>query len=76
MQSGLVHKSIMVKERYWSVRIGDPRRHHPYLMLDVETNKRPVLFDSEIDAETAAMALSKDTPCRVVRVEIKELRRH
>ena len=46
-----------MKEKYYAVRIGDPRYHYPYLMLS-DDRKTPSLFFTRERAEQAI----KDTP--------------
>lgn len=61
-----------IKETCYAVRLGDPRRHTTYLMIDQEKSKRhqrmvPELFSSRDDAEKAC---PKQPNTRVVRVRI------
>lgn len=58
-----------IREKYYAIRIGDPRRHKPYLMLDPNRISVPLLFPEKEDAD----AFLKDYPgtCRkVLRVFI------
>ena len=70
-------KKSMTKEKYWAVKIGDPRKHHPYFMLaDFLTDDTiPALFNKRESAEQAAIKrVSPKTTCKVVRVELRETR--
>lgn len=65
----------MAPERYWAVRIGNPRKHLTYLMLNTDNSGTPALFTSRPKAEDAALkGVSKRTECKIVRVELRELR--
>lgn len=61
----------MVKERYYAVRIGNPKQHRPYLLL-CDQGSTPALFSERSGAEAARSGFGERT---VVRVEIRELRK-
>lgn len=56
-------------ETYYAIRIGDPRRHHPYLKLSAD-RRTPQLFATRVEAETA-LATEPEPLRKVVRVKIK-----
>ena len=58
----------MTKERYYAVRVGNPRRDWPYFMVR-DDSMVPALFESRADAEKAA---PKQPRTRVVRVTIHD----
>lgn len=64
----------MIKEKYYAVRIGNPRRHKPYLMvIQNGSSIVPELFNSRESAEAAALKrLSNRTDCKIVRVNVCE----
>lgn len=65
----------MVKEKYWAVRIGTPGKHTPYLMVNADSPSSPALFTGQLDAEHAALLrISKRIDCKIVQVEVRELR--
>jgi hypothetical protein len=41
---------MMTKEKYYAVRIGDPRYHEPYFMLRTGT-RIPAIFETRKEAE-------------------------
>ena len=62
----------MVKEKYYGVRIGKPRKSQPYLMVreDIMT---PSLFCTRLAAEEAALKrVPNRTDCKVVAVWVCE----
>ena len=66
----------MIKELYFAVRIGDPKLHAPYLMLDPAPNVyTPALFRTRADAVTALnKQVAGRAECSVIGVEIRELK--
>jgi len=64
----------MVKEKYYAVRIGNPRKHRTYLMLG-DDMKTPQLFCSPGAAQDAAIKrVQNKTECKVVAVNVCETR--
>lgn len=56
-----------MKESYYAIRIGNPKRHHPYLMLGPD-KRTPALFASDWEAYAA---IPKDAEYhRIVSVKI------
>ena len=58
----------MLAETYYSIRIGDPKRHRPYLMLDHDRNI-PLIFPKKQDALDTLNA-NTGANRKVVRVKI------
>lgn len=60
----------MRTEKYYAIRIGDPRRHQPYLMLsdDRTFGMVPILFTTRKQAESQLPKSNK--AARVVRASI------
>lgn len=58
-------------EKYYAIRVGDPRRHYPYLWCD-EDGRTPRLFFTrkEADEEAVQGGWGKDSSVRVVAVRV------
>ncbi len=54
----------MIKEKYYAVRIGKPKRHWPYFMLGADS-KTPALFATRSEAQKAR---PKQPATKVIRV--------
>lgn len=54
-----------MKEKYYAVRIGDPRRHSPYFMIRKDSSCTPVLFLTRREAQKN---LPDEPAVKVVRV--------
>ena len=57
-------------EKYYAIRIGNPLRHHPYLMPTTD-NKTPILFATRAEADKFSDRLLATPSRSVVRVQIK-----
>jgi hypothetical protein len=66
-----MRKENMLKEKYWAVRIGDPRRHTPYLQVDEHNKEAPGLYATK---ESAAKRTGGKPDAKVVHVEVRQIR--
>lgn len=58
----------MITETYYAIRIGDPKRHSPYLMLN-KGQLEPKLFAARAVADEF-LGANKDTSRKVVKVKV------
>lgn len=61
----------MLREKYWAVRIGSPRKNTPYLRVDENNKESPGLYATKAEAEKH---LIPDVDAKVVRVEVRQIR--
>jgi len=62
----------MIKETYFAIRIGSPKFHTPYLLLNIKPGG-PALFDSMVKAKEMVQARVTTRYCKIVKVEVREL---
>ncbi len=60
---------MKITEKYYAIRVGNPKRHKPYFLLQQQSDK-PMLFVSRTEANKTA---SHWTDFTVVQVELREL---
>jgi hypothetical protein len=65
----------MVKEKYYAIRIGEPRKSRPYLMVREDT-MTPDLFNTRLAAKEAALKrVPNRTDFKTVAVNVCETKR-
>lgn len=60
----------MIVERYYAIRVGNPKKHSPCFRWDYG-NHCPYLFGNRSEA---VKAKDKQRDCKVVKVELRELK--
>ena len=68
-EAGAEPEDESMTETYYAIRIGDPRRHHPYLWLG-EDGQTPVLFPTQEKAFEAHDSFERGDCAKVVRVRV------
>lgn len=61
--------SAKINEKYFGIRVGNPRKHHCYLWCDQDRTV-PRLFTDRAQAKIIAESFDTETPAKVVRVRV------
>lgn len=68
---------MKINEICYAIRIGNPKRHAPYLMIRDENSGMPVLatpklYAKKSDAQSDFNKLKSNEDCKIVKVKITE----